>query len=71
MTVKCANFMNQEAIDSAVRKYNGDMGESLYQEGANCCDQCEYGLGIETDPIIKLMRDMTGKPIKRICYKAK
>jgi len=66
----CLNYMNQEAIDQAIRENNYLLGETLYREGKNCCIQCDYGLGLETDPNMLLMKAMLGEPIKRICYKS-
>ena len=36
----CQNFMNQPAIDEALRKHNEDMGEDRYTEGSNVCMEC-------------------------------
>lgn len=54
--IPCQNFMNQSAIDEAVRKQNEDMGETLYTEGHNACVEC---------------RGETIMGVHRICFKAR
>ncbi|MBA7714198.1 hypothetical protein ES703_123215 [subsurface metagenome] len=78
--LKCANFMNQEAIDAALQEANKRLmrqdqlhgvenPEPLYQLGTNCCMQCDFGLGMETDPTVLFIKMMAGHPIKRMCYR--
>ncbi|GAI75979.1 unnamed protein product, partial [marine sediment metagenome] len=75
-----ANFMNQKEIDAALQKSNESMmaqdrsygvenPEPLYILGKNCCIQCDYGLGMETDETVRFITMMAGHPIKRVCYK--
>lgn len=77
---KCANFMNQEAIDAALQEANEclmkqdrlcgmENPKPQYTLGSNVCVQCDYGLGLETSPIMRHMKMMAGHPIKRVCYK--
>jgi len=68
---KCANFMNQEAIDEALREANRQLGDEQYTPGSNCCVQCDYGLGRETSPMMAHLKQVAGHPIKRVCYKEK
>lgn len=79
--LKCANFMNQDAIDVALEIANEDLiyiersrGNKnpipLYKKGTCCCLECDHGLNISTDPIIDYMTTVLGRPIKRVCYKA-
>lgn len=77
---KCANFMNQEAIDAALQEANERLmaadrrngledPEPQYTLGTNRCVECDYGLGLETDPVMIHMKMMAGHPIQRVCYK--
>ena len=77
---KCANFMNQEAIDRRLDALNKSMmerdredgheiPEPLYRLGSNCCIECDYGLGMETSSIVLSLKKMAGvRRIKRACY---
>lgn len=78
--LKCANFMNQKAIDEILHQKNEEMmaqdrhlGEKnpkpLYTLGSNVCIQCDYGLGIETSNTVRFLKMMVGGPIKRACFK--
>ena len=78
--MKCANFMNQEAIDKALqeanerlirldRHYGVENPEPQYALGTNRCIQCDYGLGLETSQIMLHIKMMAGHPIQWVCYK--
>lgn len=78
---KCANFMNQEAIDAALHEANERLRrqdqlsgledpEPQYTLGSNVCIQCDYGMGLETSPMMLVLKMTAGHPIKRVCYKA-
>ena len=81
MMEKCANFMNQAAIDATLQAANESMmvqdrhagvenPEPLYALGTNACIQCDYGLGQETSPATAFIKRMAGHPIKRVCFAA-
>jgi len=72
--------MNQEAIDAALQEANERLikqdrlhgvedPEPQYTLGSNVCIQCDYGLGLETSPMMRHIKRMAGHPIKRVCYK--
>jgi len=76
----CRNFMNQAAIDATLQAANESMmaqdrhagvenPEPLYTLGSNVCIQCDYGLGLETSPVMLHIKRMAGHPIQRACYK--
>lgn len=78
---KCANFMNQEAIDAALQAANERLMEQdrlhgvenpepQYTLGTNRCMECDYGMGLETNPMMHYLKEVAGHPIQRVCYKA-
>ena len=78
---KCANFMNQAAIDTILQERNEDLMEQdrqlgaknpkpTYETGTCCCLECYYGVGIESSPTMWLLQKVAGdRPIKRLCYR--
>lgn len=77
---KCANFMNQGAIDAALQEANERLirqdrfhgmenPKPQYPLGTNVCVQCDYGMGLETSETMRFIKMMAGHPIKRVCYK--
>lgn len=78
--IKCANYMNQEAIDLAIREANErlrrlDIASGMkdppdqYTEGTNCCRECHDAS--LPDQLNDYLNMVAGRDIgfHRVCYK--